>query len=128
MSVVKLLQRVLDKASDASYDASYGIADDPLMQFSCVFSALLLIHNVDHPGVPNATLVKEKAFLVQVYTGKSTAEQNSVDTARELLQQEMFSELRHAICGTQQEKTHFRQLVVNSRIHVKANIAKALGL
>ena len=112
MSVVKLLQRVVDKGIDASSDASYGIADDPLMQFTCVFSAL--IHDVDHPGVPNATLVKENAFMVQVYTGKSTAEQNSIDIAWELLQQDMFSDLRHAICATAQEKKHFRQLVVNS--------------
>ena len=78
MSVVKLLQRVVDKglsAADTSQH-SYGIADDPLAQFACVFSAL--VHDVDHPGVPNSLLVKENAFMVTVYSGKSTAEQNSI--------------------------------------------------
>ena len=112
MSVVKLLQRVVDKGPEADATASYGMADDPLTQFACVFSAL--IHDVDHPGVPNATLVKENAFIVQVYSGKSTAEQNSVDIAWQLLQQDMFEDLRQAIAATQQEKTHFRQLVVNA--------------
>lgn len=111
MSVVKLLQRIVDKRSTGSVDETYGMADDPLTQFACIFSAL--VHDVDHPGVPNSQLVKENAVMTQVYSGKSTAEQNSVDIAWELLQQEMFAELRHAICATHKEKKHFRQLVVN---------------
>eukprot|EP00980_Cylindrotheca_fusiformis_P021261 scaffold8180_cov87-Cylindrotheca_fusiformis.AAC.1 len=57
---------------------SYGITSDPLTQFAVVFSAI--IHDVDHPGVPNAQLVKEKTRNAQIYK-KSVAEQNSVDLA-----------------------------------------------
>ena len=49
---------------------------DPLTQFAVVFSAV--IHDADHPGVPNAQLVKEKTRNAQFYK-KSRAEQNSVD-------------------------------------------------
>jgi hypothetical protein len=37
---------------------SYGITSNPLTQFAVVFSAI--IHDLDHPGVPNAQLVMEK--------------------------------------------------------------------
>eukprot|EP00980_Cylindrotheca_fusiformis_P009541 scaffold2090_cov103-Cylindrotheca_fusiformis.AAC.7 len=35
----------------------YGITSGPLTQFSVLF--LAIIHDKDHPGVPNAQLVKE---------------------------------------------------------------------
>eukprot|EP00980_Cylindrotheca_fusiformis_P017838 scaffold5650_cov121-Cylindrotheca_fusiformis.AAC.6 len=53
---------------------SYGITSDPLTQFAVVFSAI--IHDVDHPGVPNAQLVKENTRCAQIYK-KSVAEQKS---------------------------------------------------
>jgi hypothetical protein len=45
-----------------------------LTQFAVVFSAI--IHDMDHPGVPNSQLVKEKTKLAEVYKGVSVAEQN----------------------------------------------------
>eukprot|EP00980_Cylindrotheca_fusiformis_P021041 scaffold8055_cov156-Cylindrotheca_fusiformis.AAC.5 len=57
---------------------SYGITSDPLTQFSVVFSAI--IHDMDHPGVPNAQLVKENTRNAQIFK-KSVAEQNSVELA-----------------------------------------------
>jgi hypothetical protein len=66
-------------------DHTYGITSDPLTQFSCMLSAL--IHDVDHPGVPNATLIYERAMLARRYKNKSIAEQNSVDLAWNLLMQ-----------------------------------------
>jgi hypothetical protein len=94
------------------HDHTYGITSDPLTQFACVFSAL--IHDVDHTGVPNAQLVKEKAKLSAHYKGKSVAEQNSVDLAWDLLMHDDYSNLRAAIYNTEAEKKRFRQLVVNS--------------
>jgi len=117
MSVAKLLSRIVAPDIDLEghedlHDHTYGITSDPLTQFACVFSAL--IHDVDHPGVPNAQLVKEGTDMAQLYKGKSVAEQNSINLAWDLLLQDKFSVLRHTICKTQQEASRFRQLVVNA--------------
>jgi hypothetical protein len=42
------------------------------------------------------------------------AEQNSVVLAWDLFMDERFSDLRHALCSTDEEMRRFRQLVVNS--------------
>jgi hypothetical protein len=68
---------------------------------------------LDHPGVPNFTLVKEEAEVARTYDNKSVAEQNSVDIAWNLLMGSKYNDLRAAICGTESELKHFRQLVVN---------------
>ena len=122
MSVVKLLSRIvapsdLDfqdgrEASSTLHDHTYGITSDPLTQFACVMSAL--IHDADHPGVPNMQLIKENAFLATYYKGKSIAEQNSVDLCWDMLQDERFQELRSTIYTTDSELKRFRQLIVNS--------------
>jgi len=123
MSAVKLLGRIV-APSDIEYDIerkrlastlhrhTYGITSDPLTQFSCCFGAL--IHDVDHPGVPNAQLIKEDPALANLYRQKSVAEQNSIDIAWRLFMEDRFTQLRTAICGTQVELQRFRQLVVNS--------------
>jgi hypothetical protein len=91
---------------------TYGITSDPLTCFGCVFSAL--IHDVDHPGVPNAQLVAENGPLVKMYNAKSVAEQNSVDIAWNLLMQDRFANFRAAIFANETEKKRFRQILVNS--------------
>ena len=122
MSVTKLLSRIV-APSDMDYtddiqaraklhDHTYGITSDPLTQFACVLSAL--IHDVDHPGVSNATLVAENDKLMQVYGGKSLAEQNSVDLAWNLLMTEQYRPLLTILCRDESELYRFRQLVVNS--------------
>ena len=93
-------------------DKTYGITSDPLTQFSCLFSAV--IHDVDHPGVPNVTLVAEETELAQKYNNKSVAEQNSVDLAWNLLMGPKYQALRSAIYSNEVEMRRFRQLVVNS--------------
>eukprot|EP00980_Cylindrotheca_fusiformis_P023702 scaffold10816_cov85-Cylindrotheca_fusiformis.AAC.1 len=90
---------------------SYGITSDPLTQFAVVFSAI--IHDVDHPGVPNTQLVKENTRSAQIYK-KSIAEQNSVHLAWEILMSPEFSALRACIYQTKSELRRFRQLVVNT--------------
>jgi len=134
MSVSKLLLRIIaptdeiDKeleaiegarSSRASYqvacslhDHTYGITLDPLMQFACVF--LALIHDVDHTGVPTAQLIKENAKIAMLYGGKSVAEQNSVDIAWDLLMDSRYENFRHTIYASECEFRHFCQLVVNS--------------
>ena len=76
------------------------------------FSAL--IHDVDHPGVPNATLVKEESPDAVTYQNKSVAEQNSVDVAWKLLSAPCYAELRACIFTNKSEYQRFRQLVVNT--------------
>eukprot|EP00980_Cylindrotheca_fusiformis_P015724 scaffold4542_cov110-Cylindrotheca_fusiformis.AAC.1 len=91
---------------------SYGITSDPLTQFAVVFSAL--IHDVDHPGVPNTQLVKENTRCAQIYKNKSVAEQKSVDIAWDMLMSEEYAALRSSIYHTEQDLQRFRQLVVNT--------------
>ncbi|KAL7569394.1 hypothetical protein ACA910_010478 [Epithemia clementina (nom. ined.)] len=128
MSVVKLLSRIIAPCEQVIltaeefrgaaafestlHDHTYGITSDPLTQFACVFSAL--IHDVDHPGVPNMQLVNEKSPLAVKYNGTSIAEQNSVDLSWGLLMDGRFEDLREIICCSKSEMARFRQLVVNA--------------
>ena len=117
MSVMKLLGRIVapdimtEDARDL-HDHTYGITSDPLTQFAVVLSAML--HDVDHPGVPNTTLISEDADIAGIYKNKSIAEQNSVDLAWDLLMEDSYSELRRAIYATENELKRFRQLIVNT--------------
>lgn len=117
MSVLKLLSRIVapaDLQSDTDktlHDHTYGITSDPMTQFAVVLSAL--IHDADHPGVPNSQLINENADLAAVYNNKSIAEQNSVDLAWDLLMDDAYADLRRAIYVTEEDFLRFRQLVVN---------------
>lgn len=91
------------------HDHTYGITSDPLTQFACLLSGL--IHDVDHPGVSNATLVLEG--VLTEYQGQSPAEQHSVDQAWELLMEPHFAPLVQVLCPTLPELQRLRQLVVN---------------
>lgn len=120
MSVVKLLSRIVSPKIDATtdvtaavlHDHTYGITSDPLTQFACVFSAL--IHDVDHRGIPNVHLADEEKGMAAHYNRKSIAEQNSVDIAWDLLMDDQFRNLQHAIFVNEEELERFRELVVNS--------------
>ncbi|KAL3941924.1 MAG: hypothetical protein SGARI_000434 [Bacillariaceae sp.] len=122
MSVAKLLSRIVapsdmdftdgQQALSTLHDYTFGITSDPLTQFACVMAAL--IHDVDHQGVPNTTLLTEKDPLVELYDGKSLAEQNSVDLAWEMLMQPEFEPLVAVICRDDIELARFRQLIVNA--------------
>ena len=89
------------------HDHTYGITSDPLIQFACVFSAL--IHDSDHPGVGNVQLVLEKTPLASYYNNQSVAEQNSIDLAWSLLMSDDYKALRGAIYNTDTELRRFRQ-------------------
>ena len=79
MSVTKMLSRVAssDEEETSSNRYTKGITSDPLTQFAVVFAAL--IHDVDHPGVPNTRLVEERAPVAAMYKNKSVAENNSIE-------------------------------------------------
>jgi 3'5'-cyclic nucleotide phosphodiesterase len=119
MSVHKLLSRLIspkhaqnDDTDDSTYEQTYGIASDALMQFTVVLSAL--IHDLDHQGVPNAQVAKEHPRLQQRYKGKSVAEHNSFDLAWDVLMCPKFGNLRAAIAPSEPELGRFRQIMVNS--------------
>jgi hypothetical protein len=94
------------------HDHTYGITSDPIVQFACVFAAL--IHDCGHSGVPNGQLCKEQPNVADAYSHKSVAEQVSVDLAWKLLEEDTYSALRNAIYATKEEMLRFRQIVVNS--------------
>lgn len=83
-----------------------------MTQFAVVFAAL--IHDLDHPGVPNAQLVKEETRLARVYKNRSISEQNSLDMAWDLLMDPSYQTLVRTICGNQDELKRFRQLLVQT--------------
>jgi 3'5'-cyclic nucleotide phosphodiesterase len=74
----------------------------------------LLIATVDHPGVSNMQLVKEKDPMATAYDNQSVAEQNSVSIAFEVLMRSEYSDLRACLFSDHNELRRFRQLVVNS--------------
>lgn len=121
MSLDKLLNNVVDpielhgvddqRKDYTVHEYSYGISSDPLAQFAFIFSAL--IHDVDHPGVPNACLVREHSTLAALYKDKSVAEQNSVALSWQLLILPQFDALRETIAHSDEEMDRFRQLVIN---------------
>ncbi|CAB9521509.1 Receptor-type guanylate cyclase gcy [Seminavis robusta] len=141
MSVLKMMTRIVDPKEIAAkkrqgelnnnqleaelHDHTFGITSDPLTQFACVFSAL--IHDLDHHGVSNMTLVQEASPLAIKYKNKSVAEQNSVDLAFDLLMRPEYTNLRVVVCSGEEESSRFRSLVVNSVMATDV-MDKELGL
>jgi 3'5'-cyclic nucleotide phosphodiesterase len=112
MSTQKLLNRIVRPSESHVSATAYGIATDSLSQFAILFSAL--IHDVDHPGVSNAQLVKECAPVAIKYNNQSVAEQNSITLAWDLLMEDRFCDFRNQIMPTESEALLFRKLIVNS--------------
>jgi 3'5'-cyclic nucleotide phosphodiesterase len=106
------LSRVIKSDDKNLSSTAYGITTDPLTQFAIIFSAL--IHDVAHPGVSNAQLIKENNPMARKYNELSVAEQNSVTLAWDLLMQPRFTEFRNTIMSNEIECRQFRQLLVNS--------------
>eukprot|EP00980_Cylindrotheca_fusiformis_P011504 scaffold2696_cov104-Cylindrotheca_fusiformis.AAC.3 len=119
MSANKLLNRIVvptpletnGNKKDA-HDFTYGLTSDPLTQFAIIFSAI--VHDVDHHGVSNEQLVKEKNRLAGIYRDKSILEQNSIDLSFELFSSGNYPALVSCVCANETEFNRFRQLVVNS--------------
>lgn len=117
MSILKLMSQFQAPTNDDSSSSKGHVlrcVADPLTKFACAFSAL--IHDVNHPGVPNSRLIQEDPEVGKHYKGRSVAEQRSFDIAWELLQEDRFVSLRSAIFSSNTEEKKFRQLVVDSVI------------
>jgi 3'5'-cyclic nucleotide phosphodiesterase len=119
MSTVKLLDRIRSQ-DEATLDTTLTVAEesnrwlylDPLTKFGVVFAAL--IHDVDHSGLSNMTLIEERWPLANLYKSKSIAEQNSIDVAWKLLMDAKFKDLRQCIFESNDDFGRFRQVVINS--------------
>ncbi|CAB9514054.1 inhibited 3',5'-cyclic phosphodiesterase B [Seminavis robusta] len=103
--------RSLFSSISVGHSTSYGIKTDPLIKFSIIFCAL--IHDADHPGVPNQLLIDENSPMAAVYKKKSIAEQNSVEFSWSLLMRPEYVDLRAAIYCNEKEIKRFRQVIVN---------------
>ena len=112
-TVVQLMSYLCPKGPSGPTD-DLDISSDLLCVFACAFAAL--IHDVDHPGVPNFKLKAENPKLATTYKGRSIAEQHSFTLAWNLLQEERFQDLRQTICPDAAETTRFRQLVITAII------------
>jgi len=115
LSASKLMRRItsIDSYQTKSKIAeeTFGISSDTLLQFCVVLGAL--IHDVDHEGVPNTTLIAEESSIAVKYSGQSVAEQHSVDLALELLDAEEFEMVQSMIHGkNKKRKRKFRELMV----------------
>ena len=64
----------------------------------------------DHPGCPNASLVKEGTELAVKYQNKSVAEQNSFNLCWDMLMDDKFKDLRSCIYCGEEEGRRFRQV------------------
>jgi hypothetical protein len=107
-------ERVRVDARLSMDDRTYGITSDKLAQFAVAFSAL--IHDVDHPGMPNFCLAKEDPAFAEHYKHKAIAEHNSVSLGWDVLMRPEFDQLRACIYTSASELLRFRQLVVNTII------------
>ena len=93
---------------------SFGLASDPLAQFSLLLASL--VHDVNHVGVTNQQLIKEGSPIASLYRNQSVAEQNSVDISWWLMMTPNFADLRMAIYASGSEMQRFRQILVNTII------------
>ncbi|KAL3925985.1 MAG: hypothetical protein SGILL_000032 [Bacillariaceae sp.] len=112
LSIEKMLSRV-QQNSDFSSGYTNNICSDPLAQFAVVLAAM--VHDVDHQGVSNDTLVKEKDPIAIKYHGKSPAENHSLCIAWEVLMQAEYSKLVKTVCGNdQKEVARLKQLLTSA--------------
>ena len=108
------------------HNRTYGIAFDPLVHFTCLLAAL--VHDADHPSVPNKQFMEENPDLAEKYLRQSAAEKVSFDHAWDLLMQDRFSALRSSIYGDVEEFQRFRNLLVNAVMGTDAFDAKLVKL
>jgi class 3 adenylate cyclase len=108
MSAKHLLDRITTVTSNNN---SQYIHLDPLVRIAIVFGAL--IHDVDHSGVPNFQLTKERTSSALLYKDRCIAEQNSFDVAWRLFMQPQYSALHQCMFDCESEWKRFRQVVLN---------------
>jgi 3'5'-cyclic nucleotide phosphodiesterase len=115
MSAYHLLNRITASNTPNTNSDNHGVvkvAAHPLTQLAILLSAL--VHDVEHPGVPNTYLVREQESMAQRYHEKSVAEQHSLEIAWNLLMQDCYEDLRRAIYWNKDELQQFRSVLVTA--------------
>jgi len=101
------------KAGDSAIaEELTALRSDPFTHFALLFASL--IHDLDHTGVTNKQLIKEKSKVAMLYKGISVHEQESIDSAFETLMDDKYADLRNVLFTTEQEFYRFRQIVINT--------------
>lgn len=90
---------------------SQVVYSDTFTKFSFVFAAI--IHDVDHQGVPNATLIQENDPIAIMYEGKSVAEKHSIKVAFRTLNESEFGEFCSVVFGSPDDRLHMHHIVTN---------------
>jgi hypothetical protein len=106
-----MLSDLLLRRIEGTEGRGFGITSDLLARFAVVFSAL--VQDVGHTGVPNGQLAKESPELAALYKHKSIAEQNSFNTAWDLLMQDRYRSLRNSLCSSSDVQERLRKLIIN---------------
>ena len=112
MNALQMFSKMSKFTTTESEEEGFCISSDLLAVFACAFAAL--VHDIQHPGVPNFRLKEEEPSMAAKYKDRCIAEQNSFALAWELLAEDRFAELRGAIYCNEQEGNRFRQLVINA--------------
>lgn len=111
VSTNKLLDMILNSIPNQPRASTFGLRDDPLMQFALVFAAL--IHDVEHQGIPNRQLANEDDALAIQYNDTSIAEHHSLFLGFSELLKPQYQTLRDTIFPQKEDYQRFRAGVIN---------------
>merc|ERR1712226_1354141 len=105
ISTNKLVDMIVHKYPNEKLANTFGFRDDPLMQFSMIFSAI--IHDVDHRGIPNRQLELDDEDLAMQFNDQSIAENHSLFLSFVELKKETYQKLRSVIFPQQKDYKRF---------------------
>lgn len=111
ISTNKLIDMILHRVPGEGRPMTYGFRDDPLMQFSLLFAAL--IHDVQHQGIPNRQLANEDDILAVKYNDQSIAENQSLYIGFTELLKSDYVKLRFVLFPQKEDYRRFRSACVD---------------
>lgn len=101
----------INGCSTEDNNQSSQLYSDMLTRFSFVFAAM--IHDVDHQGVPNTRLIREKDPLVELHGRTSVAEKHSIKVSFQTLFERDYDEFRSTIFSSPQDYLQMHRIVTN---------------
>ena len=111
ISTNKLVDMIVHQYPNEKLANTFGFRDDPLMQLSMIFSAI--IHDVDHRGIPNRQLELDDEDLAMQFNDQSIAENHSLFLSFVELKKETYDQLRSVIFPQQKDYKRFRSACIN---------------